>query len=55
MDAALLAAQEAYFVYADELLAWINYEGRFKDMKLGNARRNPLDKPKSLTRPKLRL
>jgi hypothetical protein len=28
VDAALLAQQEAYFVYADELLAWIIYEGR---------------------------
>jgi hypothetical protein len=53
VDAALLAAQEAYFVYADELLAWINYEGRFRDKKLrGN---NPLLKPKGVRRPKLRL
>jgi hypothetical protein len=55
VDAALLAAQEAYFVYADELLAWIKHEGRFKDGKLGNAKRNPLDKPKGVKRPKLRL
>jgi hypothetical protein len=55
VDAALLAQQEAYYVYADELLAWINYEGRFKDGKLGNARQNPLEKPKPIGRPKLRL
>jgi hypothetical protein len=52
VNAALLAAQEAYFVYADELLAWIKYEGRFRDKKLGN---NPLLKPKGVRRPKLRL
>jgi hypothetical protein len=55
VDAALLAAQEAYFVYADELLAWINYEGRFREKKLGNAKKNPLLKPKGVKRPKLRL
>jgi len=52
VDAALLHAQEAYFVYADELLAWVNYEGRARDGKLKN---NPLSKPKAVKRPKLRL
>jgi hypothetical protein len=52
VDAALLHAQEAYFVYADELLAWVNYEGRARDGKLKN---NPLSKPKPVKRPKLRL
>jgi hypothetical protein len=28
VDVKLLTAQEACFVYADEYLAWINYEGR---------------------------
>ena len=55
VDAALLKAQEAYFVYADELLLWVNYEGRFKKGKLGNAKQNPLNKPKGVKRPKLRL
>ena len=55
VDAALLEAQEAYFVYADEFLAWINHEGRFRDKKLGTATKNPLDKPKGVKRPKLRL
>jgi hypothetical protein len=54
VDAALLQGQEAYFIYAEELLAWVNYEGRFKDGKLGKAARNPLDKPKGVRRPKLR-
>src|SRR6516164_10951488 len=43
VDAALLKAQEAYFVYADDLLLWVNYEGRFKRGKLGNARLNPVN------------
>jgi hypothetical protein len=55
VDAALLKAQEAYFVYADELLLWVNYEGRFIEAKLGNAKQNPLNKPKGVKRPKLRL
>jgi hypothetical protein len=50
-----LSAQEANFVYADELLLWVNYEGRFKEGKLGNAKQNPLNKPKGVKRPKLRL
>jgi hypothetical protein len=53
VDAALLDAQEAYFVYADEYLAWINYEGRFRGRKLRS--RNPLIKPKRVRRPRLRL
>lgn len=52
VDATLLAKQEAYFVYADELLGWLNYEGRFKDGKL---KVQPLPKPKGVRRPKLRL
>jgi hypothetical protein len=55
VDAALLKAQEAYFVYADELLLWINYEGRFKEGKLGKAKQNPVNKPKAVKRPKLLL
>jgi hypothetical protein len=54
VDAALLDAQKAYFVYADELLAWVNYEGRARDNnKLRGG--NPLPKPKAMKRPKLRL
>jgi hypothetical protein len=52
VDAALLAAQEACFVYADEYLAWINYEGR-KRAKTINS--NPLKKPKPVKRAKLLL
>ena len=53
MDSALLDAQEAYFVYADEYLAWINHEGRARDGKLRGG--NPLLKPKPVTKPRLRL
>jgi hypothetical protein len=55
VDAALLKAQEAYFVYADDLLLWVNYEGRFRDGKLGKLRQNPVTKPKGVKRPTLRL
>jgi hypothetical protein len=53
VDAALLNAQEAYYVYADEYLAWINYEGRARDGKLKGG--NTLNKPKPVKRPRLRL
>jgi hypothetical protein len=53
VDAALLAQREAYFVYADDLLAWINYEGRARDRKLRGG--NPLLKPRPMRRPKQRL
>jgi len=53
VDVALLNAQEAYFVYADELLAWVNFEGRAREGKLKGG--NPLTKPKPVKRPKLRL
>ena len=53
VDAALLDAHEAYFVYADAYLAWVNHEGRARDGKLKHG--NPLPKPKLLKKPKLRL
>jgi hypothetical protein len=34
VDVTLLNDQEQYFVYTDEILAWINYEGRFRDGKI---------------------
>ena len=43
VDVALLGAQEACFVYADEYLAWINLEGRFR---AGKIKVQPLPKPK---------
>ena len=53
VDATLLKAQETYFVYADDLLLWVNYEGRFKRGKLGDARLNPVNRPKDVKQPKL--
>ena len=42
VEIALLTAQEQYFVYTDDILAWTNYEGRLRDRKIEN---NPLPKP----------
>ena len=42
VDVCLLQEQEAYFRYADQLLAWVNFEGRFKSGKLNS---NPVPKP----------
>jgi hypothetical protein len=56
VDVTLLKAQEAYFVYADDLLLWVNYEGRFKDGKIGKARQNLMGpKPASVKQPSLYL
>jgi hypothetical protein len=52
IDATLLAKQEAFFVYADDLLSWINFEGRYRSKVM---RHQPLSKPKPMRRPKLRL
>jgi hypothetical protein len=53
LDMPLLNKQEAYFVYVDRLLGWINYEGRFRAKRLSN---NPLGKkPRPPKRPALKL
>lgn len=52
VDVNLLAAQEACFVYADEYLAWINIESQ---VRARTSRNNPLEKPKPVKRPKLKL
>jgi hypothetical protein len=36
LDMQLLGQQEAYFVYLDRLLTWINYEGRYRTKRLPN-------------------
>jgi hypothetical protein len=51
VDLALLANQERYFAYTDQVLAWVNYEGR---KRAGELESNPLSKPKRLKKPKLR-
>ncbi len=52
VDAALLHQQEAYFVYTDYCLAWVNYEGR---AKAGKIRAGLRDNPSAIPRPPLRL
>ena len=52
VDEPLLTDQEAYFVYADKLLAWVNHEGR---QQTGTIRTNPLTKPKQPAQPPLHL
>jgi len=47
-----LHEQEAYFVYTDLYLAWVNYEGRAKTGKIGRGLPN---KPSAIPRPPLRL
>lgn len=52
VDVALLRDQEAYFVYTDELLSWVNFEGRCRTGKLNS---NPLPKPAPMKKPPLHL
>jgi hypothetical protein len=52
VDVPLLMSQEDYFAYADKILAWTNYEGRFRDGKLEN---NPVPKPPPVRPPALDL
>ena len=51
-DVPLLTEQERYFVFADEMLAWTNYEGRLRN---GKIRSNPLQKPQPPKAPDLHL
>jgi hypothetical protein len=52
VDVSLLMAQEQYFVYADEILARTNHEGRLRDGKL---QINTLQKPPAPKRPDLKI
>jgi hypothetical protein len=53
LDMPLLSQQEAYFVYVDRFLGWINFEGRFRAQKISV---NPLGpKPSPQRRPAMRL
>ena len=49
---ALLQEQEAYFRFADGLLGWVNFEGRFKRGLLNN---NMVPKPSPRPKPALHL
>ena len=52
VDVSLLQAQEHYFRYTDKQLAWVNYEGRFRNGFLTN---NPCPKPTAPAQPALHL
>jgi hypothetical protein len=52
VDVPLLKSQEEYCVYADDILAWTNHEGRFRD---GKIRSNPLLKPRQPKLPDLNI
>jgi hypothetical protein len=52
VDTPLLFEQEQYFVYADDLLSWINHEGRTRDGKMPS---NPLKKRPPPKQPALHL
>jgi hypothetical protein len=50
VEVPLLKSQEAYFVYVDELLAWVNYEGR---KRAGKISVQPLTRPNQRKQPNL--
>ncbi len=52
VDIQLLMDQEDYFVYTDELLAWVNYEARHRAGKMAV---QPLSKPKQISPPPLHI
>jgi hypothetical protein len=52
VDEPLLSKQEAYFVYADDLLSWVNMEGR---KRAGKVSTQPLSKPKQIAQPPLHI
>jgi hypothetical protein len=52
VNAALLAEQEAYYIYFDRYISWLNFEIR---VRAGTLPRNILPKPKRIKRPRLKL
>jgi hypothetical protein len=52
VDAALLAEQEAYYIYCDRYIAWLNFEAR---VRIGTLHNNVLPRPKRVKRPRLKL
>jgi hypothetical protein len=52
VSVALLQEQDAYFRFADGLLGWVNFEGRFKR---GLLNKNPVIKPSPRAKPALHL
>jgi hypothetical protein len=52
VDETLLKSQEAYFVYADSLLSWLNLEGRVRHRKI---KINLQEKPTPMKQPDLHI
>lgn len=52
VNATLLAEQEAYYIYFDRYISWLNFEIR---TRVRSMPRNILPKPKRLRRPRLKL
>lgn len=51
VDVPLLEAQETYYLYANDLINWVNYEGRYRAGKL----RTPSTEPTLVEKPQLRI
>jgi hypothetical protein len=52
VNAALLAEQEAYYIYFDRYISWLNFEIQ---TRAGRMQRNILLKPKRVKKPRLKL
>ena len=52
VNAALLAEQEAYYIYFDRYISWLNFEIQTRSAKLP---RNILPKPERVKRPRLKV
>jgi hypothetical protein len=52
VDIPLLTTQEDYFVYVDQLLSWVNHEGRYRAKTIFS---QPLPKPAQLQMPMMHL
>jgi hypothetical protein len=52
VDVPFLRTQEAYFIYADDLMTWVNLEGQLRADKVS---KNPYREPPEMQRPQLRI
>jgi hypothetical protein len=52
VNAAVLAEQEAYYIYFDRYISWLNFEMQTRSRKIPH---NILPKPKRIKRPRLKL
>ncbi len=51
VDVALLQSQEAFYTYTDQILAWVNYEGRTR----ANLPSGPVPRPQRMVPPPLHI